>query len=190
MLAVPNALPALLTTPSNAPGPPTRMLDIEEARSALLRLRSQADELLAALTSVSHVVGAWNDNAGAPRALSAVACDGPQGLVVGPEARWIIPPRASAAEVERCVSLVRYGARRRILHRLVIARLEAPGVAMNAESLIEVGWPGERMHHSAALMRVYSAIRRLRRVLGLEAILVTRDDGYLFDPNASVRLAR
>lgn len=167
------------------------MLDIEEARSALLRLRSQADELLAALTSVSHVVGAWNDNAsGAPRALSSVASDDHHGLVVGPEARWIIPPRAvDAADVEGRVSLVRYGARRRILHRLVIARLEAPGVAMSAESLIEVGWPGERMHHSAALMRVYSAIRRLRRVLGLEAILVTRDDGYLFDPNAGVRLA-
>jgi len=41
------------------------------------------------------------------------------------------------------------------------------------------------MRHSAGLLRVYSAVRRLRR-LGLESVLITRDDGYLLDPAATV----
>jgi hypothetical protein len=31
------------------------------------------------------------------------------------------------------------------------------------------------------MLRVYTAIRRLR-AMGLERVLVTRDDGYLLDP--------
>jgi hypothetical protein len=41
---------------------------------------------------------------------------------------------------------------------------------------------------SIGLLRVYSAVRRLRR-LGLEPILVTRDDGYLLEPDADARRA-
>jgi predicted ATPase len=100
-------------------------------------------------------------------------------LLVGEESRWIVPPRG-----ER-VDLVRYGPVRRLLERLVVARLEEPGIALSAEALIEAGWPGERMRHSAGLLRVYSAVRRLRR-LGLDVVLVTRDDGYLLDPDAPV----
>ncbi len=101
-------------------------------------------------------------------------------LVVGRESRWIVPPGG-----ER-VDLVRYGPVRRLLDRLVVARLEEPGIALSAEALIEAGWPGERMRHTAGLLRVYSAVRRLRR-LGLEPLLVTRDDGYLLAPDAPVR---
>lgn len=101
-------------------------------------------------------------------------------LVVGKESRWIIPPRG-----ER-IDLVRYGPVRRLLDRLVNHRLAEPGNALSAEALIEAGWPGERMRHTAGLLRVYSAVRRLRR-LGLEPVLITRDDGYLLDPHANVR---
>lgn len=101
-------------------------------------------------------------------------------LVVGRDARWMTPPGG-----ER-VDLVRYGPVRRLLDRLVEERLARPGTALTAEQLIEAGWPGERMRHSAGLLRVYSAVRRLRR-LGLEPLLVTRDDGYLLDASASVR---
>ncbi len=83
------------------------------------------------------------------------------------------------------IDLVRYGPVRRLLDGLVVHRLEHPGAALSAEALIEAGWPGERMRHTAGLLRVYSAVRRLRR-LGLETILLTRDDGYLLDPNAGV----
>jgi hypothetical protein len=84
------------------------------------------------------------------------------------------------------VDLVRYGPVRRLLDRLVDFRLSNPGEALSAEALIEAGWPGERMRHTAGLLRVYSAVRRLRR-LGLESALVTRDDGYLLDPDIDVR---
>ena len=100
-------------------------------------------------------------------------------FVVGGESRWMIPPGGARVE------LVRYGPVRRLLDGLVVARLEQPGAALSAEALIEAGWPGERMRHSAGLLRVYSAVRRLRR-LGLESVLITRDDGYLLDPAATV----
>lgn len=100
-------------------------------------------------------------------------------LTVGRDSRWMI-----AAGGDR-VDLVRYGPVRRLLDRLVDERLATPGNALTAEQLIEAGWPGERMRHSAGLLRVYSAIRRLRR-LGLEPLLITRDDGYLLDANAAV----
>jgi tetratricopeptide (TPR) repeat protein len=100
-------------------------------------------------------------------------------LTVGRDSRWMV-----AAGGER-VDLVRYGPVRRLLERLVEERLTRPAQALSAEQLIEAGWPGERMRHSAGLLRVYSAIRRLRR-LGLEPLLITRDDGYLLDANAIV----
>jgi hypothetical protein len=54
-------------------------------------------------------------------------------------------------------------------------------VALSAEALVGAGWPDERMRHHAGLLRVYTAVRRLRK-LGLAGVLVTRDDGYLLDP--------
>jgi hypothetical protein len=103
-------------------------------------------------------------------------------LVVGRDARWMQTPGGGR------VDLVRYGPVRRLLDRLVVHRLDRPGEALSAEQLIEAGWPGERMRHTAGLLRVYSAVRRLRR-LGLEPVLATRDDGYLLDPHAHVARA-
>jgi len=80
-----------------------------------------------------------------------------------------------AAGGER-VDLVRYGPVRRLLERLVEERLAKPGVALSAEQLIEAGWPGERMRHSAGLLRVYGPMPRLRR-LGPGRPPITRDDG-------------
>jgi hypothetical protein len=116
------------------------------------------------------------------------AVPGGAALVVGKVARWIALPSAAAAAAGASdrIDLVRYGPVRRLLDRLVVARLSEPGVALTAEALIEAGWPGERMRHTAGLLRVYSAVRRLRR-LGLEPVLITRDDGYLLDPDADVR---
>ncbi len=121
---------------------------------------------------------------GAPDSRSApvpVPGGGPE-LVVGPESRWYASPGGAR------VDLVRYGPVRRLLDKLVEVRLEKPGAALSAEDLIAAGWPGERMRHTAGLLRVYSGIRRLRR-MGLENVLVTRDDGYLLDPNVVVKRA-
>lgn len=103
-------------------------------------------------------------------------------LVVGHDSRWLVAggPR---------IDLLRHGPMRRLLEHLVAMRLAQPGVATSADGLLEAGWPGERMRHSAGLLRVYSIVRRLRR-LGLQGLLITRDDGYLLDPDAIVRRAQ
>jgi hypothetical protein len=143
--------------------------DVEAAR-ALLVASSRAEIATPELVQATRVLSGAVD--GAPRAREAA-------VIVGPEARWI------ALGGER-IDLARYGPVRRLFDRLVTSRLEAPGASLSAEALIAAGWPGERMRHSAGLLRVYSAIRRLRR-LGLEQVLVTRDDGYLLDPDAVIR---
>lgn len=106
-----------------------------------------------------------------------------EALVVGRDSRWMVLPRGPR------VSLLRHGPSRRLLERLVAKRLEAPDVALSAEALIEAGWPGEQMRYTAGLLRVYSTVRRLRR-LGLDVVLLTRDDGYLLDPLVPVRRER
>ncbi|MBX3205940.1 MAG: hypothetical protein KF764_12780 [Labilithrix sp.] len=154
-----------------------------EAARTLLERAARAEIGSPALTVAARVLEAALSEHATParveRDAASASAAGPA-LVVGHESRWIVPPRR-----ER-VDLVRYGPVRRLLERLVAARLAEPGVALSAEALIEAGWPGERMRHTAGLLRVYSAVRRLRR-LGLDAILITRDDGYLLDADAVVR---
>ncbi|MCB9596684.1 MAG: hypothetical protein H6719_28425 [Sandaracinaceae bacterium] len=75
----------------------------------------------------------------------------------------------------------------RLVQRLLEAREAAPGEPVTADQLIEAGWPDERILPEAARGRLYTAIRGLRRG-GLEALLWSRDGGYLFDP--AVRVER
>jgi hypothetical protein len=97
---------------------------------------------------------------------------------VGPEARWVIPPGSARRD------LTRHGSLRRALDVLVARRLDAPGTPTPATTLLEAAWPGERIRHESGMLRVYTAIRRLR-ALGLGDALVTRDDGYLLDPDVT-----
>lgn len=99
--------------------------------------------------------------------------------VVGVDSRSV---RSSAGAL---VDLTRHGSLRRVLEALVVRRLAEPGVAMPAAVLLEAGWPGERMRHASGLLRLYTAIRRLR-AMGLEDALVTRDDGYLISAEVPV----
>jgi predicted ATPase len=112
------------------------------------------------------------------RALAAK--DTGDALVVGPEARWFL---AGAKRVD----LQRRGAMRLLLLALVRQRLERPGVALRQGALLSAGWPGERVLAEAGSKRVRVAVSTLRR-LGLEGVVVTRDDGYLIDAKVSVRL--
>ncbi|WP_394823909.1 ATP-binding protein [Pendulispora albinea] len=98
---------------------------------------------------------------------------------IGPDARWMATPDGTRTD------LMRHGPVRRLLHALAELHAAERDRALSAVELLEAGWPGERVRHEAGMLRVYTAIRRLRK-LGLEPILVTRDDGYLLDPNASV----
>lgn len=128
---------------------------------------------LAALEGTRVPVVAVTGGAGSP-ALRA--------WVVGPEARSVTVPSGESLD------LARHGSLRRVLDALVTRRLEEPGTAMTAVALLEAGWPGEKVRHESGMLRVYSVIRRLR-ALGVAEALLTRDDGYLLDPNVSFERA-
>lgn len=104
----------------------------------------------------------------------------PASLVVGPDARWFRSGEGTP------VDLGRRGALRLILVALVERRLTCAGDASTWEVLLAAGWPGERVLAEAGATRVRVAVSTLRR-LGLAGILLTREDGYLLDPRASVR---
>jgi predicted ATPase len=82
------------------------------------------------------------------------------------------------------IDFTRRGALRRILRALVD---EVPrSKALDVNDLIAAGWPGELVETEAGTARVYTAIKSLRR-LGLDRVLVTRDDGYVIAPGTQVR---
>jgi predicted ATPase len=116
------------------------------------------------------------------RALGAVDAREAKGatLVVGPEARWF-------SVGEKRVDLQRRGATRLILWALVRERVDRPGVALRQDALLAAGWPGERVMAEAGSKRVRVAVSTLR-TLGLEGVLVTRDDGYLIEAWVGVRV--
>jgi len=103
------------------------------------------------------------------------------GLVIGAGGRWFQPDGGSR------INLGRRGPLRRILLSLAQQRLERPGIGLDVQSLIEAGWPGEKILHKAALSRAYTTIQRLR-ALGLQDVLLTSDEGYLLQPSLPVRI--
>ncbi|MFO0613270.1 MAG: hypothetical protein U0414_11800 [Polyangiaceae bacterium] len=86
------------------------------------------------------------------------------------------------------VDVARRGAVRRILAELAESRIQRPGTPRTVDELFQVGWPGERIPYESQVRRVYTAIWTLR-TLGLEEVLLTRDQGYLLDPKRDVRRA-
>jgi hypothetical protein len=104
-------------------------------------------------------------------------------ILVELEGRWFRIPGAPA------VSLARYGSTRRILVALTEARLKAPGTRLDADTLIEAGWPGELILPMTAQTRLYTAIRKLRK-MGLEGFLETTSSGYRLAPGTPVSRVR
>lgn len=99
---------------------------------------------------------------------------------------------ANEARMVQCpdgktLNLGRRGAMRKILWRLAERHSSAPGEGLSVDDVFEVGWPGEILDYELALARVYNTIRAARS-LGFEELIVTQDDGYLFDPDANVVL--
>jgi hypothetical protein len=81
---------------------------------------------------------------------------------------------------ERLV-LGRRGALWRIALALVTRHERGEAAGLDVLGVFEVGWPGERATVDAARTRVRVAVATLRKA-GLRDTLVTRDDGYLLDP--------
>jgi hypothetical protein len=113
----------------------------------------------------------------------ASAGDGDAPLRVASDGRSVTLPNRSLIE------LGRRAAPRRLLIALVRARLQTPGSAILHDDLVEAGWPGERMQVEAARKRLRTAIWTLRK-LGLEPVILTRDDGYLLDPLVAIEWSR
>lgn len=100
-------------------------------------------------------------------------------LQVGEASRWF---EVAGRPV---VDLARRGPIRRILDALVELHLSGDEKALDVNTVVAVGWPGENVPTEAGATRVYTAIRTLRR-MGLEGVLLTRDEGYLIDPKIAV----
>ena len=97
------------------------------------------------------------------------------GLIVAADARSVVLPDGSRVDLGRRV------APRRVLLTLAEARHDRAGEVLSFDDLIGAGWPNERMSADAARKRLRTVIWTLRK-LGLEPLLLTRDDGYLLDP--------
>ncbi len=110
---------------------------------------------------------------GAPRS-------GPK-LVVRREARELTLPDGELLD------FTRRGPLRRMVLALATAAAQSPGECLRPEDLIDAAYPDEVMTEDSGKMRIYTSIRRLRK-MGLGEYLMTRDDGYLFDPSLAVEL--
>jgi predicted ATPase/Tfp pilus assembly protein PilF len=79
--------------------------------------------------------------------------------------------------------------RRDVLKRIVVtlarARVDRPNAALTVDTLIEEGWPGERVKYQSALNRLKVALSTLRK-LGMKDLIVRREDGYLLDPSIAL----
>lgn len=106
---------------------------------------------------------------------------GDDAIVVDPEGAWIRVDGASKRLDGR-------GALKRILVALVKQRLAAPGVRLDPDMLLEIGWPGERPIREAGMNRVYVAVSNLRK-FGLRDGLQRDGEGYRIDPRITVRFA-
>ena len=102
------------------------------------------------------------------------------GLVVAENGEWFVV-------AGKRQDLTRRGSLKRLLKALCESRLEEPTAALDRETLLAVGWPGEKLQAEAGSKRLRVAIATLRS-LGLRDILRTRDDGYLLDRSVHVEL--
>jgi tetratricopeptide (TPR) repeat protein len=111
----------------------------------------------------------------------AKGTDAATGCVLAADGAWF------GMNEQTKVDLLRRGSLRRILAALVQAHRAHPGTGVDQQALLAHGWPGERLLTEAASTRLRVAIATLRR-LGLRDVLLTRDDGYLLDPSAPIRV--
>ncbi len=86
------------------------------------------------------------------------------------------------------VDMRRRGPARQLMVALARLHGRSSSEALDLDALFEIGWPEEAgIHPDAANKRVYAAIGTLRK-LGLEHILITTSEGYLFDPLVEIQI--
>lgn len=171
-----------------------RFLEAARARIRDALLRNESEDVRFAIRLLERAIRKYETSLSAeakdapsmppPASLSATGAT----LTIGPDASWfrvVDPHKLGANEEEREVDLGRRGALRLMLLELARVHESERGRATSSESLLAAGWPGERVLPAAGSTRVRVAISTLRR-LGLARVLITRNDGYLLDPQATV----
>ena len=83
------------------------------------------------------------------------------------------------------VSLEKRKPVRLLLLRLIQEHAKKPGSPLTVDDLLAAGWPGERVIRDAGASRVYVALGTLRK-LGLRDVILSRDGGYLLDPQVKI----
>lgn len=157
---------------------------------AATRLGLGAEYTLPAAHENPHLRAAWEILAGRGSASNAPSSE------VRRAARFAgtSAPSALRLEANRLVlpdgRVIELGKRKNV--RLVLAclfeaRRSSPGAVVMPDALLAAGWPGEKMRADAATKRLHTAIWTLRS-LGLDRVLLTKDEGYLLDPAVPVSL--
>jgi tetratricopeptide (TPR) repeat protein len=107
----------------------------------------------------------------------------------GPSARSLslsLATRSLVAPSGETIDMSSRPALRRILTRLAVHNLRAPGEALRALELFSAGWPGEHPGEENARLQVYAVLGTLRK-LGLGDALISDDRGHHLASDVSVR---
>lgn len=134
-----------------------------EARRAALEARGAS--AVPKGSRVRFAIGVLEDAVAGAEPAFVVAADGTR----------FVDARGRTVDLSRRTPLVR------IFRHLIERRLLAPGEPSASDVIVRAGWPGERILHDAAQIRVRNALAQLRKS-GLSATLVTRGGGWLLDP--------
>ncbi|HWO18903.1 MAG TPA: hypothetical protein VNO30_09005 [Kofleriaceae bacterium] len=148
-----------------------RLSELREAK------RSRAACLVG--SAVSRTAGVNSDKTPLAEARALATSESAADLEVAPNGMWF---RVRGGER---VNMRRRHAMRRLLLHLVEQLRAGARQAVPMSTLLEVGWPNERILTGAAMNRLYNAVAVLRR-LGLGDMLSTVEGGYALDPSISV----
>lgn len=172
------------------------LLDNEPALTVAVKLHRRAFEVrssaaAAGLAEAEAMVAAHpsDDSRFSLRMLKVAACAST--LTPPVTDALVVEPGGSAFRLPGATSSVELPARsplRRLLEHLARRRIEAPGEVVTIETMIKVGWPGERIATDAALNRAYVALASLRK-LGLKGFLLHGAGGYAISQAVVVRIA-
>ncbi len=152
--------------------PAARFRELADARASLRVF----DMLLAGHGTVSPGAATVMTTAGP----SVSVAQGSRALALSLSTRSFVAPSGERVDVGERPAL------RRILTRLGVHALRAPGRPHRALELFAAGWPGENPGEENARLQVYAVLAMLRK-LGLGEALISNDQGHLLSPSVAVR---
>jgi predicted ATPase len=154
---------------------------VERARRALLRGEPHAEQLLGEARSAARKIGIRRVDRRLAHAEQLVAAS------LQTSVRMTEGGYAFSCNGGPEIDLRRRPSLRLILLRIVEAHAQGGAHALSVDELFLAGWPGESIQPKSRAMRVWTAIRTLRR-LGLGAALESRDHGYVLGPATRVEI--